>query len=126
MFSYSPTQATDLDRIRFHTGDTMLGNGVRPNGANVENEEITAVLALEGSWQRAVAGVFEMLAAAWASHVDISMGDASFGRQTPSVRYEALAKRWRDQYGWPDLTPEIVGGTVELGFQQPIPEVYNG
>jgi hypothetical protein len=42
------------------------------------------------------------------------------------VRYEALAKRWRDQYGWPDLTPELTGGTVELGFQQPIPEVYNG
>jgi hypothetical protein len=116
MFTYDPTQPTDLDRIRFHVGDTMLGYGVKPNGANLENEEITAVLLVEETWQRAVAGVFEMLAAAWATHVDMSLGDATFGRQTPSVRFEELAKRWRERFGGIGNL-ELVGGTIKLGYQ---------
>lgn len=116
MFTYDPTQPTDLDRIRFHVGDTMLNNGVKPNGQNLENEEITAVLAVELTWQQAVAGIFEMLAAAWATHVDISLGDASFGRQTPSQRFEALAKRWRELYGNSNER-QLVGGRIGLGYQ---------
>jgi len=118
-FTYDPNQGNDVSKIRFSVGDTLLGYGVLPNKllSNVQDEEYTALIDREGTWQKATAATFEMLAAVWAREVNVSFDDQSYGRQTPSQRYAALANEWRDRWGAISIYADLAGGTVDLGFQ---------
>lgn len=98
-FTYVGDLSTDLDTIRFYVQDTVASSGPKPAGANFTDEEIDGVLTNEGSWQRAVAGLFEVLAALWGQYVDISVGPRREALSQTAARYADQAEKWRRKYG---------------------------
>lgn len=66
--TYLDTQLTDRDKVRFAIQDTVENAGPLPSDANFSDNEINATVTREGSWQRAVAALFDALAAAWRKH----------------------------------------------------------
>lgn len=67
-FNYSDSLTTDLDKVRFYIQDTIEDGGAKPGDDNFSDAEINAVIAAEGSWERAVAALFDALASAWRKH----------------------------------------------------------
>lgn len=98
-FTYLGTLGTDLDKVRFHIGDTTSGSGVKPADANFSDAELNGLVTLEGSWQRAVAGAFEVLAAAWARHATFNAGGVSSSQSDIARSYRESAAEWRRRYG---------------------------
>lgn len=98
-FTYAGTLATDLDFIRFKIGDTVSGSGVKPNSGNFTDEEITGLLAIEGTKERTVAALYETLSIVWANYVDTRIGPRDEKLSQIAARYAAWAKQWRDEYG---------------------------
>lgn len=98
-FTYAGTLATNLDRVRFYIQDTVSGDGPKPDNVNFTDAELTGLLTVEGSWQRAVAGAFEALASAWARYADIQVGVRREALLAIAEFYRRQAKEWRDQYG---------------------------
>ena len=109
-FSYDSTLAADTDKIRFNISDTIENEGRLPNGANFQDEELTAVISMEGSWQMAVASCFDRLAAAWATEdSSINTRNGSFSRNTSPQYFRDLATDWRDKYDVTVPTRAIYG-----------------
>jgi hypothetical protein len=89
-----------VSTVRFELGDTQLNRGVRANGANLTDEELTVVYDREGEdVMRTVAGLCEMLARDWSRVASTSVGPRS-------SQYGAIADQWakraaqlREQYG---------------------------
>ena len=125
MFTYDPAQADDNSKIRFAIGDNVANYGALPSKQNIQDEELAALVTREGTWELATAAAFEMLAAAWAREVAVSFDNQSYGRQTPSQRYEKLAADWRARFGENSTYTELQGGTILLGFQQTLPTEYS-
>lgn len=98
-FTYAGTLASDREKVRFYVQDTVSGSGPKPNGTNFTDEELDGLITNEGSWQRAVAGCYEALAAIWANRYDFTTEGQSFARSKVSERYAKSAKEWRDEYG---------------------------
>jgi hypothetical protein len=100
-FTYLGTLATDLDKVRFYLGDTssVSGAGVKPGGGNFTDEELSGLLAVEGSVGRAVAGGFETLAGLFARQVDFTLGPRREALSQAAERYGKLADSWRKKYG---------------------------
>lgn len=98
-FTYQETLGTDLDRVRFYLGDTAEDGGPKPADGNFSDAELTGLIAVEGSWQRAVAAGFEALAALWARHTSVSAGDVSVNQSDVANRYGASAAEWRGRFG---------------------------
>jgi hypothetical protein len=104
--SFTYDLATDIGKVRLNLGDKTSGAGPNPDGSNISDEEITALLAQEYdassaliTVQRAVAAACEMLANAWASVASsVSVGARSEANQQ-SVNYAARAEKIRVQYG---------------------------
>lgn len=106
-FTYLGTLATDLDKVRFYIGDTSNAPdaGIKPGGYNFQDAELNGLVSAEGSWQRAVAAVYEALAALFAQEVD----EKDNKNSQKSAQYEKLALKWRDDYG-----TGTGGGTVTV------------
>ncbi len=102
-FTYLGTLATDLDKVRFYSGDSTNapGAGIKPGGYNFQDGELSGLITAEGSWQRAVAAVYEALAALFAQEVDERNGSdkISITYSQKAARYQALAEKWRKEYG---------------------------
>lgn len=102
-FTYS--LSTDAGKVRLELGDTVdatvsPGQGVRPNGANLTDDEIAYLLAQEENHvMKAVARGCEMLARQWAAAVDLSIGPRSERFDTVSAKWAARAEALRTQYG---------------------------
>jgi hypothetical protein len=113
-FTYVGTLATDLDKLRFSIGDTSstTGAGIKPDGTNFTDEELSGLMTAEGSWQRSVAGAFEILAATYARFVDITLGPRKEALSQASGRYHKMALDWRKKYGQ--------AATVGVGSRAPI------
>lgn len=99
-FSYSTSLATDTHRVRFHIGDTDVKTGPRPNNATYSDEEIAAVIAYEGSWERAVAALFETLSAEWRLHPTFAADQFTISNSHIPRGYAEEAKNWRERHGW--------------------------
>lgn len=97
--SYTPTLPRSLDKVRFYIEDKYSGSGPLPDNANFDDDEITALITTEGSWQKAVAACYEALSSAWAGYTDISAGSRSENYSQISQRYTQLAQQWRTRYG---------------------------
>jgi hypothetical protein len=110
MFTYETSLATSKDRVRFQIGDTDPEAGPRPDSKTFSNEEIEAVIALEGTWQRAVAALFEVLAAEWRQHPTFSADQYSISNSHISRGYRDEADAWRKQYGYAG-EPVAAGGS---------------
>lgn len=98
-FTYAGTLATNLDKVRFYIGDKVASSGPRPAGGNFTDEELGGLITAEGSWQRAVAGAFEALAAEWGTSTDITLGPRSESLSQVAARYATQAGEWRKKYG---------------------------
>lgn len=98
-FTYLGTLATDLDKVRFHVQDTEYDAGPKPADANFTNEEINGLITTEGTWQRAVAGLFETLAATWGRHVTFNADGVSVSQSDVARYYSEQGKLWRKKWG---------------------------
>lgn len=98
-FTYNDALSVDRDKVRFWLQDTVSGEGKKPQNDNFTDDEIAGLITIEGSWQRAVAAGFEILAAAWQSETSFSVFNGSYSRSDASKGYSELAKTWRAKYG---------------------------
>ncbi len=110
--TYVGTLLTDLDKIRFAIGDTVTSAGPKPADANFTDAELTALVTVEGTWQRATAAVFENLAALWAKHVTFSAGDMSATQSDVAAMYDSQAKTWRMKWGSAAATGSGSSGVI--------------
>lgn len=98
-FTYRGDLSTTRDQVRFYVDDTVEASGPKPDGGNFTDEEIDGLVTLEGSWQRAVAAIFETLAGAYADLVDITAGPRRESLSQTAGAYQSLAQMWRRQHG---------------------------
>lgn len=119
-FSYSgDPSASDLDYVRFKIDDTVVAlGGVKPGGANIEDEEINAIIAVEDTVNMAIASVFETLAAAWARYVDTKIGSRDEKTSKVTEHYQAQAKKWREDYGFTSGRNVISVGSLDEDISQ--------
>lgn len=99
MFTYQDDLSADRYRVRFYIQDTTESAGPKPNDANFSDAEIDGLIALEGTWQRAVAAGFETLAAAWRRYPSFATEGLRLDRTAIADGYAAQAKEWRSKYG---------------------------
>lgn len=100
MFSYSLDLVSLVHRVRFHINDVNEGAGPMPDDVNFTDEEIEAVLSVEGSWQRAVASCLERLATAWRLYPSFNADQFEISRSHIARGFADDAARWREQYGY--------------------------
>jgi len=113
-FTYVGDLSTDRDKVRFYLQDTVSASGPKPGGGNFTDAEVDGLVTVEGTWQRAVAGGFEALAAVWAQYADLWVGPRKESLSQVAERYAALAKRWRDQFGYVEQRGVYVAGVVRV------------
>ena len=107
--TYIGDLSTNLDRVRFHLGDKVEGSGPQPEDGNFSDEELTGLITDEATWQRAVAGGFEILASMWTKHVTFTFGRMEASNQSDIAKmYTAMAADWRKRFG---TTQMQVGGS---------------
>lgn len=99
-FTYNGTLATDLDEIRFKIQDVTSGSGPLPGGTNFTDEEINGLLTHEGTVERTVAALYEALATRWSIYVDTRIGPRDEKLSQVAERYQNLAAKQRDEYGY--------------------------
>lgn len=102
-------------QLRLLVGDTADHDGPRPGQRNFQDEELDALLLLEGDdLNRTVALAFETLAAEWARYA----GSYRLGPESEEARqsdaFAARAKPLREMYGYTTGYPvaESAGGVV--------------
>lgn len=114
-FTYIGDLSTDLDKLRFEIGDTVSGTGVLPDGSNIPDATLNAVLTQEGSVGLAAARVCESLARAWAKiAASISVGSRSESNQQVT-NWTEQANELRKQYGQRSGT---TAGLFSIGMQR--------
>jgi len=111
-FTYDDGLATDRDKIRFAIGDTVYEAGQKPEDVNFSDEELAGLLAIEGSWERAVAAAFETLAALWTKHVTFNAEGISASMSDIADRYRQSAVEWRQRFGDPPASVKTQFGSV--------------
>jgi hypothetical protein len=90
----------DIGKIRLYTGDVAEGKGVRVDGTNFSDEELTLLLEQEeDDWRRVVAAVCEILSIEWARVADVTVGPRKETLSGVSKRYGAMAATFRQQFG---------------------------
>jgi len=91
-FTYLPTLATDRDQIRFDLGDTTVApSGIMPNGDNVPDETIAALLTkYEDNADKVFIALCKAVGAAWAHSPTEHAADGL------TVKRGDVGKRWRD------------------------------
>lgn len=98
-FTYIGDLSTDLDKLRFEIGDTVSAAGVLPDGSNIPDATLNAVLTQEGSVGLAAARVCESLARAWAK---IASSQSVGGRSEANnqvTNWSNQAQELRRQFG---------------------------
>lgn len=98
-FTYDGLQTTDLDKVRSYLPDKVSSLGPQPNDSNFSDEEIGGFITTEGTWQRAVAALYESLAGSWATLADITVGPRREEYSGVAERYTNLAKKSREEFG---------------------------
>lgn len=104
MVSYNPTLSTDVDWVRFLTGDRVVSPASK---AKLTNEEITAVLAEEANKYLAAARCLESLYVQWkaqgADVVEKQVGDLRIRRndnESAAGAVSALISSLRQRGAW--------------------------
>jgi len=112
--TYLGTYATDLDKVRENIRDTVENAGPRPADANFADAVINGIITAEGSWQRAVAACFEMLAAEWRRHPSYSTDGLKLDRSDIADGFDKIAAKWRADFGRAakSYSPAYVAGQI--------------
>ncbi len=96
-FTYDTT--TDLGKLRFEIGDTTSGTGVKPDGTNLTDAELTLLLTREGTVGLATCAVCEILARHWSRMASVTVGARSETMADVAKAWAERAKELRVQYG---------------------------
>lgn len=97
-FTYDYESNAEVARVRLAIGDTVLDAGVRPEGMNFSDEEISAILRDVNNDTDAAAYVFlKSLANAWGTYVDITVGPRKEALSHISNHYARRADEVRKQ-----------------------------
>lgn len=110
-FSYDLTTA--IGQVRLAIGDTSstTGAGVRPDGTNLSDAEITYFLTAEGDdVSLATARACEALAMMWANVADLQVGPRRESLSQVSTRYAERAAALR--------SGTLQAGYVSMAFAQ--------
>lgn len=108
-----------ISTVRLELGDTVSGTGVRPNGTNLTDEEISMWLDAEGSVvMRGVARACEALARMWAPVVDITVGPQREALSKVADAWAKQAEQLRDTYGGSSGSAFSVGLTRTDGYSE--------
>lgn len=102
--TYDGSLSTDKDKVRFYLGDKVLEAGPRPDDANFSDEELTGLITVEGTWERAVAAGFETLAAEWIRYPSFQADNFAISRSHIAKNYQAQAEYWRKRHGSTSLS----------------------
>lgn len=97
--SFSYDLSIDVGVVRLELGDTTENKGVKPNGGNLSDEELTYWVGREGHVMRAVAAACEALARMWSTAASISIGPHSESLSDVAEAWDKRAKLLRQQYG---------------------------
>ena len=83
---------TDIGKVRLEIGDndSTTGQGAKPDGSNLTDDEVQYCLDLEGSVRLAAARACEILARHWSKVADIQIGSRR-------EAFAQIAKNWVDR-----------------------------
>lgn len=89
-----------ISRLRLEIGDKTVDEGVLPEGKNFSDEELQVLLTRGGSdVERAAAFAFSILASAWATYADITIGPRREALSQISSRFEKRSMEYRTRLG---------------------------
>lgn len=100
-YNLADTDATIvlISKVRLEIGDTAEGSGVRPDGSNLSDEEITYWLTEETDvFLLAAARACDALSRAWANYVNTTAGKLKEELDTVSAKYATAAADLRSQH----------------------------
>lgn len=98
--AFTTDPGTDLGWVRMMLGDDVKGAGLYPDGRNISDAQLAALLADEGTKGRTLAAALELLANVWAGQADeIDIGPRRERIMGVSKRYADRAALARKQYG---------------------------
>lgn len=121
--TYTDTLLTDRDRIRFYLQDVTDGSGPKPSDGNFTDNEVAALVTVEGSWQRAVAAGFETLASAWRRYPNFKADGLTLSRSDIADGYAKQALEWRQRHGYGVTTAGSRAVTRQDGYSDDIDSV---
>ena len=98
-FTYLGNLSTDLDKVRFHIGDTAASAGPLPSQANFTDAELTGLLSTAGSVNKAVSAAMAGISARWASYANISVGPRKEDYATIAEAWSKRQAEWNAQHG---------------------------
>lgn len=105
-FTYSASSATNRDKVRRAINDIVEFEGPLPGDKNFSDEEITMILAAEGTrdgqWQRGVAACLEALEAAWVRYPTFQGDGIALSRSHIARNYADRAREMRRRFGYGD------------------------
>lgn len=88
-----------ISKVRLEIGDSVEGAGVRPDGRNLSDEEISYWLTEESDvFLLAAARACDALSRAWANYVNTTAGKLKEELDTVSAKYATAAADLRYQY----------------------------
>ncbi len=100
LFNYNDALSSDRDKVRFHLDDTVINAGPLPADANFSDDELDGLIDAEGTWQRAVAAGFGLLASRWIRYPTFRADGLSLNRSDIAKGYREEAKTWRTRFGY--------------------------
>ena len=98
-FTYLGNLSTDLDKVRFHIGDTAASAGPLPSQVNFTDAELTGLLSTAGSVNKAVSAAMAGISARWASYANISVGPRKEDYATIAEAWSKRQAEWNAQHG---------------------------
>lgn len=98
-FTYASDFTLDRDKIRHYIRDTVEFSGPLPNDNNFSDAEIAGLVTIEVTVERAIAGAFETLAAAWITHPTFQADNMAISNSHIARNYQEQADVWRKRYG---------------------------
>ena len=95
--TYVGDLSTNLDKVRFHLGDTTASSGPLPSGGNFTDSELNGLLSSTGTVNKAVSAAMGAIAARWNGYANITVGPRR-------EEYAQIAEAWeRRQAAWNEL-----------------------
>jgi hypothetical protein len=98
-FTFTDDLSTDLARLRFAVGDNISGMGIQPDGSNVADATMNALIAAEGTWQLAAVRVCETMAQHWRRMANVTAGPINQQLGDRADGWQKSADDLRAKYG---------------------------
>jgi hypothetical protein len=107
-WSYDPEMGTQKDEVRFLVGDTDSAD------PQLQNEEITYLLAEHGSPMLAAAAACRVLASMYSRKVDKAVGDLRLSLSQRATAYRAQATELATSGSGSSVRPIVYAGGISI------------